>query len=344
MRGNCRASGFGVDIADMFHNVVLPQWLSELLPLAPVAFGDLSDDAHRALCAQLQLRSRPKQAHKFRPFQITLPMGFKWAVTLANSLVSEIIARCTRASEVALHSRISFERLLRQTRHLHLSSQIVLVLDILDEINYVAFHVEEADLLAEQRCLWVTLEASGLPVKNSKSTILGTLACDKLNFIGFDWLLPEHRLVPKDERATSVRSSATLSDASFVATPSGQYQRLDGKLIWTALSRRPLLATLRGAVLPNSLGHTAARLVAARGIRHFAQLSSLAYVRLDRLFSNICLSTDASPWRGGACFSKVTTREAMLHLSNAKHLKKMPWPTTDFISTFVSSRKCKACL
>lgn len=66
-----------VDISDMFRNIILPEWLSELLPLAPVAFGDQSGDAQRALCSQLQLRTCPKQSTKFRPLQATLPMGFK---------------------------------------------------------------------------------------------------------------------------------------------------------------------------------------------------------------------------------------------------------------------------
>lgn len=234
------AAGFGVDIADMFHNVVLPEWLSELMPIAPVTFGDLSGEAQRALCSQLALRSRPKQCRKFRPLQSTLPMGFKWAATLAHVLVTKVIARCTSASAVALHSRVRFERLSRKTRHLHLPPHTVLILHILDDINYVGVDVAEADLLSAQCCLWMTLEACGLPVKHSKSTILGSLSFDRLSFIGFDWHLRDHRLTPKDERTESVASLRTISDTSIVHTPVGQYQRLVGKLIWTALARRPL--------------------------------------------------------------------------------------------------------
>lgn len=90
MRSAHDSAGFGVYVADMFHNIVLPVWLRELLPLSPVAFGDLSGDAQRALCKQLKMRVRPKQSTKFRPLQATLPMGFKWGVTLAHSILSAV--------------------------------------------------------------------------------------------------------------------------------------------------------------------------------------------------------------------------------------------------------------
>lgn len=53
LRGDLRAVGFGADVAEMFHNIVLPPWLSDLLPLAPVVFVDLSGEAQRTLCKQL---------------------------------------------------------------------------------------------------------------------------------------------------------------------------------------------------------------------------------------------------------------------------------------------------
>lgn len=76
-----RLTGFAIDIANMFHNVVLPAWLIRYFSLRPIAFGNLSGDAQRALCAQLGLSARPKQCERFTPYQRTLPMGFEWAVS-----------------------------------------------------------------------------------------------------------------------------------------------------------------------------------------------------------------------------------------------------------------------
>lgn len=216
----------------------------------------------------------------------------------------------------------------------------MLLLHILNDINFVGYDVSEADLLALQRRLCNMLNAAGLPVKHAKSTLVGTLAYKSLNIIGFDWDLREHVIVPKEKRAASVEYLSAISDGVVIRTPSGQFQRLVGKLAWTALARRSLLATLRASVKPNALDDLDARRIAAREIRLLEQLAPLARVRLHSPFVHLCIPTDASPWHGAACFSHVTERAAIGILKDAKHLKKMEWRVADtrFVEAFVKSR------
>lgn len=58
--------GFELDVSNMFHQIVPPKWLSYLLLLAKVSFGDLAGSAQRATIRQIGLKRRPKQAALLR--------------------------------------------------------------------------------------------------------------------------------------------------------------------------------------------------------------------------------------------------------------------------------------
>lgn len=46
-------AGFELDVSNMFYQLVLPRWLSLLLPRSKVHFGDLSEVGQRALLRRL---------------------------------------------------------------------------------------------------------------------------------------------------------------------------------------------------------------------------------------------------------------------------------------------------
>lgn len=143
---------------------------------------------------------------------------------------------------------------------------------------------------------------------------------------------------------TRLRLWPALPTPRYCWTGSGQFQRLIGKLLWTALAWRPLFSTLRAAVLPNTVHDAAARLFAAREIRLLSQLSPLARVRLLRPFAHVCVATDASPWLGAGCFAPIFETDAISILENAKHLKKMPSASPTHVESFVRSRRWRRCI
>ena len=83
-----KVAGFEHDVANMFHNVVLPLELALCFPFQSVVFGDLPGNAQRSTIEGLKLSQQPKQNKRFRPFQKTLPMGFTWAVWIAHTVAS----------------------------------------------------------------------------------------------------------------------------------------------------------------------------------------------------------------------------------------------------------------
>lgn len=60
-------SGFALDVSNMFHNMLLPRWLSDCLPLGSVAFGDLRRDAQQQAMQDLKLPRRPAQTTRLFP-------------------------------------------------------------------------------------------------------------------------------------------------------------------------------------------------------------------------------------------------------------------------------------
>lgn len=80
--------GFEMDVTNMFHQLVLPRWLSMLLPFTKVVFGNLTGAAQLALMRKLEFDKRPRQNSLFRPHLRTMPMGFSWAVHVAHEVAA----------------------------------------------------------------------------------------------------------------------------------------------------------------------------------------------------------------------------------------------------------------
>lgn len=142
--------GFAVDVANMFHNVVLPPWMERLFPMPPIAFGDMPGELQRAVMKALDLGLRPPQGDRFVPHQATLPMGFKWAVHIAHALSGAVIQRALAAAHIGLMRPLTVHRFARTQRHVRLVRGELLLLHVIDVINIVACDLARRDVITVQ--------------------------------------------------------------------------------------------------------------------------------------------------------------------------------------------------
>lgn len=84
-------SGFFFDIGNMFHNIRLLPFLARNFPLRLIAFGDQCGSVHNKLAARFGRWLR--QTEIVRSLQSTLPMGFKWAVFIAQNFSRSCICK-----------------------------------------------------------------------------------------------------------------------------------------------------------------------------------------------------------------------------------------------------------
>lgn len=85
------ASGWALDVSDMFHNMLLPPWLAKCFPLTKPRFKNLPGPCQRQIIRQLGLTRRPQQSALFRPSQQTMPMGFTWEIYAAYTVVQVLL-------------------------------------------------------------------------------------------------------------------------------------------------------------------------------------------------------------------------------------------------------------
>jgi len=256
----------------------------------------------------------------FRPLQRTLPMGFTWAAFLGHAI-----------AEGCLHTALeSFKRSSKLTyRAITLSgllrvvvprSNDILIAHIIDDVNIVMYDcpLEEVRLL--QHLLWRTFTMSGLPIRAKKCTPLNRIETISLPFIGFDWNLRSGSISPKDKRTANLCKSIDhlLDFPSFYQEK--DVERIVGKLVWTAMARRPLLSILRSAFhLPSNTALRRNRNIAERELRLISSLLPLATIETKRMIWPIALATDASTHSGATTFARSNRNALLSLLSTCKY-------------------------
>lgn len=336
--------GFEMDVANMFHQLVLPRWRSLLLPLATVAFGDLSGIAQRNLIRQLGLRRRPKQSDRFGPHLRTMPMGFSWAVHVAHEIAASLLRTCISRARAEVAFTGTVLHFSKRSTHIKVRAGDVGVGHIIDDVCMVGFGCPHDFLLASQRHIWSAFSKAGLPIKVSKSTPLGRLLSDKVAFIGFEWHFTTGMIVPKSSRALSAAELQHHSDASFNSLVPKALQTLVGKVIWLCIARRPLLSLLHCSVLPCALIVPSARLTAARELMKFGRLASLVSIDTHRPLSTLVLCTDASPSGGSLVTTRATTCDIEALLERARYNGGALHTCSDAVREFVSTRAWRVVL
>ena len=155
--------GFALDIANMFHNIVIPAWLVKLLPLSKIAFGNQPGRTQRRIMEKLKLKRKPRQNQLFRPHQRTLPMGFKSAMHIAHSIAATIVDQTFSSLIIRPPKNLNFVRLTKTQRTIFLDPGTVLALQIIDDINFVFLDLPEEIGLSIQQGLWRNLCFARLP-------------------------------------------------------------------------------------------------------------------------------------------------------------------------------------
>lgn len=312
--------GFAIDVSNMFHNIVLPSWMSAMFPMPALVFGNMPGPLQRAVMRALHLTRRPKQSARYIPHQTTSPMGFKWAVHIAHALGDAILKRALAAVRLSLFRPIAAHKLLRASRHIRVESNQLLLLHVIDDINVVACDVDPRVVVPVQRAIHAALEDAGLPIKASKTTPVGSLEYDAVPFIGYAWSFASRMKTPKDGRADEVRVACVERAGHVAHLAAPAYRRFVGKELWLLLCRRPLISTLRVALHPDAVTSERSRRVAARELRQAAQLCTLACIDPCREFSLLVVSSDATPTHGAVVWAIATQHEVRELIASSRYI------------------------
>lgn len=135
--GQVKLAGIYLYIANMFHNLNVPKPLTDLLPLRPAKYGDLSNATQHAVLEAVGVDNL-NPGTLLRPAQATLHMGFTWAVTLAHDATTNIISKAfmnINAKRTMDSDHRSLKLLRKADAPCHLAAGLVLALAIIDDIS-----------------------------------------------------------------------------------------------------------------------------------------------------------------------------------------------------------------
>ena len=350
---NCSLTAFYNDVKNMFHNIRLPPHLASIFPLKKIAFGNLPGRVQLTIAKELGFR--PRQQDLLRPMQTTLPMGFKWAVYIAHNFLEA----CYRK---ALHhffqssSIFGITRSIPPIEKLHdclgtpLSSGCVLVMHIIDDLNFVLSNWPESEAIRLQRTVEEFMLRNYLPIKRSKSSPIGTIETKSLPFIGWEWNLKDGIIRPKPNKI--LEAAKAVSRVLHGPLQAEEVRSVVGRLIWVLLGSRPLLSmlyrTFQFLQNPTSSGQ-AVEFAVKRELAMSASLSCLSQIRITRKEWNRVIAFDACEY-GGAVVYTDTTDEWIQQLSqcsfhpftscNPEHMSSPPH-SHNRLEEFIRNHKWK---
>jgi len=315
------AAGFALDVANMFHNIRLPSWLTSLFPLTPLLYKDMNSNLQKQVLSMLDLSVPPPGYTSFRPLQRTLPMRFTWAAFLGHSIAEGCLRRAVetfRRSSTLTYRAITISGGLRVVIP---ETNDIIIAHIIDDVNIVMYGCPIEDVRRLQHLLWRDFTMSGFPVRASKCTPLNRIETRSLPFIGFDWHLQTGIIMPKNDRTANLsRSINHLLDFPYTYQES-DVERIVGKLVWTAMARRPLLSVLRSVFhLPSDIPRTRNRITAERELRMISALLPLAMIDTKRKIWPYVLAIDASEQSGAVTFTQSTRHNILALLSNCRYI------------------------
>ena len=147
------AGGFYFDVSNIFHNIRLPTAMVKYFPLMPVAFGHLPAQLQQRLI--LKFKRPLSKSDVLRPCQATLPMGFKWAVFIAHTFARSCIEEATLKiylSDVCRSLQVQpiMKTMSRANGIMKIENGDILLLHILDDVNFIAFGLSDESVLALQ--------------------------------------------------------------------------------------------------------------------------------------------------------------------------------------------------
>ena len=292
---------FHLDISDMFHQLPLPPKLEHLFPLTPITVSELPTALQAELC---KFFPDLQPSDSVRPFQVTVPMGWNWAVAIANGVSTKIL----RLAFQAFQSSAKLGKL--HTLHgdyTIISKDDVLLEAYIDDVLGVCAGWPPHEVKRLHNTIVDKFSEFGLPRHPRKSLPLNQLATESVEFMGWIWNLPNHRVYPSSRRVCDLQEqvNSIAPDAITVR----DLLAIIGKTIWYSLSSRPLLALLNAVFRHNeSPSLSAAALPSADELRELTQISTLlplSCVNLRLPWANIVIATDASLVAGAVVYATI---------------------------------------
>lgn len=175
-----KKSAIYLDVSNMFHNMGPPILMTDLFPFPLIKFGELEDMKKQDVLDTVGTPSLHEDS-LIRPAQVTMPMGFIWAVCLAHNATTNIIKQAytiTKPLRGATNSKSNLVYFNKKEAHFQITHGTALVLSIIDDVgimfagwtarNMVALHAELVRLLTE----------AGLPIAPDKSLKVGEIHCE----------------------------------------------------------------------------------------------------------------------------------------------------------------------
>ena len=179
-------SAFFLDIANMFHNITVPVWLSRLFPMNQIYARELDDDTLQRMKTHLpQLYQNENQL--LRPCQATMPMGFKWAAFIAHSFVAGCLDQAYKLFRTSRFAPIGMQRphiLHAERAPFQVITAKPIVLHIIDDVTFVATGWSDDAIKAWHKITRPVLALNGLPINESKSCRLEHVEKESIPFIG----------------------------------------------------------------------------------------------------------------------------------------------------------------
>lgn len=317
-----KLQGLFFDVDNMYHNISLPSHLVNLFPLTKVRYGNLSGSLQRKLAHTFGFR--PRQDEFVRPFQATLPMGFKWAVYIAHSLANSCIRQGT-----SLFMRLAATRYDFHFGMIHFTQSNACIrriekgdgafFHIIDDVNFVADGWPREAVIFLHRCLLLHFQKNGLPFKAAKSLPIGQVEVNSLPFIGWNWNLKTGIITAQERRLSEAISDVREVLDSKTHNPRA-FERSVGRLIWQTLGHRPLLSTLSTVFRVQSLTEKPIRLnpllaSARKELSICATLVPLVCIDVHRPYCTKVVCFDASLAAGAVVSCTATSSELETLLS-----------------------------
>ena len=314
--GKGKLSGFYLDIENMFHNIRLPSHLIKFFLLSKVRFGNLPAQLQMHLVSVLGYRLH--QGDLVRPYQSTLPMGFKWAVYVAHSISkSAIDAAVTTFKMLAPQitnlklGKISYAN---ETSGLQrINKGDALVLHIVDDVNFVADSWPRKAVVILHQLVVGEFFKRQLPIKKAKSLPLQEVEKDSLPFIGWQWDLKAGLIMAQEPRLANAIACVSALLTQKKHRPQ-DFESAVGRLIWQSLGHRPLLASLCSVFKLRYSRASFASLEnliksARKELAICATLSPLVKINVHRPYYKTIICIDASEYAGAVVYSCATEVE-----------------------------------
>ena len=216
-----KLSAHFIDIANMFHNITLPTWLTRLFPMKPVPARELDQQTWDRIKIQIPHWDQNRN-HLIRPYQATMPMGFKWAVFIAHTFVSGCLDhayKLFRSSRLAPPGIQSPHTLHADRAPFLVNPTKPLILHIIDDVSFVTTGWPDAAVSAWHKITDQVVALNRLPINERKSSRHGVIEKSAITFIGCHWDFASMSITPSPDKLASIEERILDTGKLFVRFP-----------------------------------------------------------------------------------------------------------------------------